>query len=78
MQTKSTVEFNIKALLEQQGKTQAWLAAETGLHPKTVGELVSGRYERIGRTTMALLCEALVCQPGDLFIRVPAYEVAHD
>jgi DNA-binding Xre family transcriptional regulator len=77
MQTKFIIEFNIKALLERCGKSPIQIAEMTGLHVRTVRDLVSGRYERIGLDTITRLCAALDVEPGDLFKRVENNEVRH-
>jgi len=56
----------IADLLERSGKSQYWLAQETGLSPLTISKLVKGKTTSIGFATLELICEALNCQPNDM------------
>ncbi len=62
-----TVTTRLDELLEEKNMTIAQLADATGLNPKTVHDLARGKYDRIGLSTIAVLCDALKIQPGDLF-----------
>ncbi len=62
-----TVTTRIDEIMEEKGMTESQLAAATGLNPRTIHDLVRGNYERIGLSTIALLCDTLNVKPGDLF-----------
>ncbi len=61
------VTTRIDEILEEKGMTEADLARATGLNPRTVHDLARGGYERIGLKVIAVLCDALKVQPGELF-----------
>lgn len=52
--------------MEIRGVTNAQLAEATGYHPKTISKLRNNLPGRIDIETLAKLCIALECQPGDL------------
>ena len=47
---------------------------ETGLSKTTLVRLANDKAELIGTSTMDRLCAFFGCQPGDLFLYVPASE----
>ena len=50
------------------------IKAETGLSKTTLVRLANDKAELIGKSTMDRLCAFFDCQPGDLFVYVPASE----
>jgi putative transcriptional regulator len=60
------IRVRLAELLQEQEKSQYWLANETGLSPLTISKLVKGKTNGIGFTTLELICEALKCEPNDL------------
>jgi putative transcriptional regulator len=52
------------------------IKVETGLAKSTLARLANDKAELIGKSTMNRLCAFFDCQPGDLFIYVPASEAA--
>ncbi len=61
------VTTRLDELMQEKNMNETELAAATGLNPKTIHDLARGRYERIGPSTIAVLCDVLKIQPGDLF-----------
>lgn len=61
------IELNVKKVLDSRGKTQYWLAKQTGISPNNIGKICSGETVNIRLETINKLCEALNCTPGDLF-----------
>jgi putative transcriptional regulator len=51
---------------------------DTGLAKSTLARLANDKAELIGKSTMDRLCAFFECQPGDLFIYVPASEAGAD
>lgn len=51
-------------LLEMQGHSATYWLRQNGMHPATVNKLRKG--ERVTTDTIALLCQLLNCQPGDI------------
>ena len=58
----------IMALRKRKGRD---LAAEIGITEQNLSLLKSGRVKGIRFETLARLCEALDCQPGDLLEAMP-------
>ena len=54
-------------LLESRGMTLAALSEQVGVTPVNLSVLKNNRAKAVRFTTLTMLCEALDCQPGDLF-----------
>ena len=61
------IEVRIGQLLKARGRTFYWLAKETGISHTTLWRLKKDKALGINFVTLEKLCEALNCQPGDLF-----------
>jgi putative transcriptional regulator len=61
------IEISIEQLLEARSRTFYWLAKETGISHTTLWRLKKDKALGINFATLEKLCEALDCQPGDLF-----------
>lgn len=61
-------KLNVKNLLDSKGKTQYWLAKQTGISANNIGKIYNGETVNIRLDTINKLCLALDCTPGDLFI----------
>lgn len=59
--------ISIDHLLKEHGRTFYWLAKETGISHTTLWRLKKGKALGINFVTLEKLCQALNCQPGDLF-----------
>lgn len=67
------VEVHIDKLAADRGLTLTELADRVGITLANLSILKNGRARAIRFTTLTALCEALQCQPGDLFtVRDPA------
>ena len=65
------VKLTIREMAIRRGVTTAYqLQKLAGLYPGHAAKLWSGKSLMIGLSTLDSLCEALNCQPGDLFVRV--------
>lgn len=60
--------LNVKNLLDAKGKTQYWLAKQTGISANNISKIYNGETVNIRLDTINKLCSALECVPGDLFI----------
>ena len=58
-------------VLQERGMTIYQLAQRTGLAYPTAYRLVRKSPRRIDMATLATLCEALQCSPGDLLVYEP-------
>ncbi len=61
------VVCHLDELLEARGLTLAALAEQVGVTPVNLSILKNQRARAIRFTTLTALCDALNCQPGDLF-----------
>ncbi|MDO5097478.1 MAG: helix-turn-helix domain-containing protein [Corynebacterium sp.] len=63
----SEVVCHLDSLLEKRGMTLAALADAVGVTVVNLSVLKNNRAKAVRFTTLAALCAALDCQPGDLF-----------
>lgn len=61
------VVCHIDSLVAARGITLAALAEKVGVTPVNLSVLKNNRAKAVRFSTLAALCEALDCQPGDLF-----------
>ena len=61
------VDVHIDRLLAERGMTLTDLAAKVGITLANLSVLKNGHAKAIRFSTLTALCEALECQPGDLF-----------
>ena len=59
--------FNIDVMLAKRKMSVTELANRVGITLANISILKTGKAKAIKVSTMAKLCEALDCQPGDLF-----------
>lgn len=62
------VTCHLDELLERRGLTLTALAEQVGVTPVNLSILKNQRARAIRFTTLTALCDALECQPGDLFV----------
>lgn len=66
------VAVHIDHVLAERGMTLTDLADRVGLTLANLSVLKNGRARAVRFTTLTALCDALRCQPGDLFtVRAP-------
>ena len=63
----AVVRLRLPLLRAERRLSQRQLAARAGLRPDTISALERGDTRSIQFDTLARICEALDCQPGDLF-----------
>ena len=63
----SQLQLRLAALRARKRLSQRRLAAVTGLRPDTISALERGQTRGMQFETLARLCEALDCHPGELF-----------
>ena len=61
------VVCHLDELLESRGMTLAALSEQVGVTPVNLSVLKNNRAKAVRCTTLTMWCEALDCQPGDLF-----------
>lgn len=63
--------LNIRKLLDEKGKSQYWLSKQTGISQNNISKIYNGETVNIRLDTINKLCNALECDPGDLFTANP-------
>lgn len=63
----SGVVCHLDRLVAERGITLAALAEQVGVTPVNLSILKNNRAKAVRFSTLAALCEALDCQPGELF-----------
>ena len=61
------IVFNIDVMLARRKMSVSELADRVGITLANMSVLKTGKAKAVKVSTMAKLCEALDCQPGDLF-----------
>ena len=62
-----TIVVNLDVMLARRKMRLGTLAEQVGITPQNLSVLKTGRARAIRFSTLEKLCEALECQPGDLF-----------
>ena len=60
------ITVDIDVMLAKRKMSVGELAEKVGITPANLAVLKNGRAKAVRFTTLAALCEALECQPGDL------------
>ncbi|MFC0674224.1 helix-turn-helix domain-containing protein [Brachybacterium hainanense] len=68
------IVVDIDVVLARRKMSVGSLAERIGITPANLAVLKNGRAKAVRFTTLAALCEALECQPGDLLRWVPDRE----
>ena len=61
------VVCHLDRIMEERGITGPALAKEVGITPVNLSVLKNNRAKAVRFSTLAALCAALDCQPGDIF-----------
>lgn len=65
-ETKGEIIFNIDVMLARRKMSVTELSQRVGITLANMSILKTGKAKALRVTTLAALCEALDCQPGDL------------
>ena len=63
------IVVDIDVMLARRKMSVGALAEAVGISPANLAVLKHGRAKAVRFSTLEALCEALDCQPGDLFVR---------
>ena len=74
----AAIRLHLDELLSQRGMTLTELSARVGITIVNLSILKNGRARAIRFSTLARLCEALGCQPGDLLSYQPGPPAADE
>jgi putative transcriptional regulator len=73
----SGIQVRLDALLSERGMTLTELSDRVGVTVVNLSVLKNGHARAIRFSTLAGICQALDCQPGDL-LRYPGQEIGRD
>lgn len=62
------IKIELEKLLN--GRSLYWLSQQTGIRWATLAAMQEGKAQRLNVEDLDLICDALECQPGDLFTKV--------
>ena len=71
----STITVRLDELLAQRGMTMTELAETVGVTLANMSILKTGKARAIRFSTLAAICAALDCQPGDVLAYQPGWRV---
>jgi putative transcriptional regulator len=63
------IKTRLRVLLAERNMKQYELAQKASISTTTVSAIAKDDWDRISRNVMLSICEALNCQPGDLFVK---------
>ena len=69
---------NVDVMLARRKMSSGELAEKIGITAANLSILKTGKAKAIRFTTLAALCKALDCQPGDILEYQPGYEDEND
>lgn len=61
------MEFRIKEILKEKGKTKYWLYIQLGLSYQNFNRLINNETSSIKFENLKSICDILECTPNDLF-----------
>ncbi len=61
-----TIELSIVELLNERGLTEADLANIPGIEEEGASKIIDGKVSAIRLSSLAAICDALDCEPGDV------------
>jgi len=65
------IVVRLDVMLAKRKKTSKALAAEIGISEQNLSMLRAGRAKGVRFNTLAKICDALNCQPGDILESIP-------
>lgn len=74
MEMNGKIIINIDVMLAKRKMSVTELAEKVGITLTNISILKTGKAKAVKFTTLAKICEALDCQPGDIFEYVPGDE----
>ena len=74
MDMPGTVRFRLGKILDERGIKAEEFADKAGIHYRTVLDVANDRTQRIDKTTLARICDALKVAPGEILEYTPEQE----
>lgn len=66
-----TIELNLVELLEERGMSESDLANIPGIEEEGASKILDGKVSAIRLSSLAAICDALQCEPGDVLKYMP-------
>lgn len=66
-----TVKLNLVELLEERDMSESDLANITGIEEEGASKILDGEVSAIRLSSLAAICDALQCEPGDVLKYMP-------
>lgn len=63
--------LRLDRIMVERGRSLNWLADQVGITNVNLSKIKNNRVSAIRFSTLAVICEALDCQPGDILEYVP-------
>ncbi|NMM98757.1 XRE family transcriptional regulator [Bifidobacterium sp. DSM 109959] len=60
------IVLRLDRIMVERGRSLNWLAAQVGITNVNLSKIKNNRVSAIRFSTLAAICEALDCQPGDI------------
>lgn len=74
----STIDVQLDVMLARRKMPLRILAAKVGISIQNLSILKTGKARAVRFSTLAAICQALDCQPGDLLVHQPAANDSDD
>jgi putative transcriptional regulator len=74
----STIDVQLDVMLARRKMPLRILAAKVGISIQNLSILKTGKARAVRFSTLAAICQALDCQPGDLLVHQPAASDSDD
>ena len=74
----STIDVQLDVMLARRKMPLRILAAKVGISIQNLSILKTGEARAVRFSTLAAICQALDCQPGDLLVHQPAASDSDD
>ena len=66
-----TVELNLLQLMDERGLSESDLADIPGIEKEGASKILNGKMSAIRLSSLAAICDALQCTPGDVLKYTP-------
>jgi putative transcriptional regulator len=68
VKTEPEIRVALREILERRGRSAYWLSKQTGISQSVIWRIKSGKTRGMDFRTLALICAALECEPGDVLV----------
>ncbi|KFI72115.1 transcriptional regulator [Bifidobacterium minimum] len=64
------IVLRLDRMMQKRGRSLNWLAEQVGITNVNLSKIKNNKVSAVRFSTLAAICEALECQPGDILIYV--------